>query len=134
MADPMRFVIVGSGNNANTYVDVIRKLPETRLVGIASRSGRKPSRLGDDPGVEVQTSLRDFKAPFDAVILATPNGLHHEGIIEGDRTKCLEPFSRLIHKLDANLGDFHGWSPTSLFAGRSAAASHDKHGAHTICL
>jgi len=85
MADPMRFVIVGSGNIANTYVDVIRKLPDTRLVGIASRSGRKPSRLGDDPGVEVQSSLRDFKAPFDAVILATPNGLHHEGIIEAAR-------------------------------------------------
>jgi UDP-N-acetyl-2-amino-2-deoxyglucuronate dehydrogenase len=89
MADPLRFVIVGSGNIANTYVEVIRKLPEAQLAGIVSRSGRRPSRLGgkpgNEPGVEVQPSMRDMKTPFDAVILATPNGLHHEGIIEAAR-------------------------------------------------
>lgn len=82
MANPFRFVIVGSGNIANTYVEVIRKLPDARLVGIVSRSGKRPSRLGDDPGVEVRPALRDITTPFDAVILATPNGLHHVGIIE----------------------------------------------------
>ena len=82
MADPFRFVIVGSGNIANTYVEVIRKVPDARLVGIASRSGNKPSRLGDEPGVEVQRTLRDIKTPFEAAILTTPNGLHHEGILE----------------------------------------------------
>jgi len=85
MADPLRFVIVGSGNIANTYVEVIRKVPDARLAGIVSRSGRRPSRLGDEPGVEVQPALRDVTAPFDAVILATPNGLHHEGILEAAR-------------------------------------------------
>jgi UDP-N-acetyl-2-amino-2-deoxyglucuronate dehydrogenase len=80
MADPLRFVIVGSGNIANTYAEALRKVPEARLVGIVSRSGRKPSRLGDAPDIEVKPALRDVSAPFDAVIVATPNGLHHEGI------------------------------------------------------
>ena len=31
-----------------------------------------------------------------------------EGIVQRDRTERLEPFSRLLHELDANLGDFHG--------------------------
>jgi UDP-N-acetyl-2-amino-2-deoxyglucuronate dehydrogenase len=85
MADPLRFVIVGSGNIANTYVEAIRKLPDARLAGIVSRTGRRPSRLGDEPGVEVQAALRGIEAPFDAVIVATPNGLHHEGILEAAR-------------------------------------------------
>ncbi len=55
------FVIVGSGNIANTYVEVIRKLPDARLVGIVSRSGKRPSRLGDEPGVEVQPALREIE-------------------------------------------------------------------------
>ena len=36
---------------------------------------------------------------------------HDERIVERDRAKCLESFSRLVHELDANLGDFHGCSP-----------------------
>jgi predicted dehydrogenase len=82
MADPFRFVIVGSGNIARTYVEVIRKLPDARLSGIVSRAGKLPSRFADDPGVEAQAALRDISTPFDAVIIATPNGLHHEGILE----------------------------------------------------
>ena len=35
----------------------------------------------------------------------------HERIVERDRAERLEPFSRLLHELDANLGDFHGCSP-----------------------
>ena len=30
---------------------------------------------------------------------------HHEGVVKGDRTESLEPLSRLLHELDANLGD-----------------------------
>jgi len=82
MADQLRFVIIGSGNIANTYVEALRKLPEARLVGIVSRSGKRPSKLGEATGVEVRAGLREITAPFDAVIVATPNGLHHEGIEE----------------------------------------------------
>jgi UDP-N-acetyl-2-amino-2-deoxyglucuronate dehydrogenase len=80
MADQLRFVVIGSGNIANTYVEALRKLPEARLVGIVSRSGKRPSRLAETTDVEVRTGLREITTPFDAVIVATPNGLHHEGI------------------------------------------------------
>jgi UDP-N-acetyl-2-amino-2-deoxyglucuronate dehydrogenase len=82
MADPFRFVIIGSGNIASTYVQALGNVPEAALVGIVSRSGRRPSRLAESAPVEVCAALRDVTAPFDAVIVATPNGLHHEGILQ----------------------------------------------------
>jgi UDP-N-acetyl-2-amino-2-deoxyglucuronate dehydrogenase len=82
MADPFRFLIIGSGNIAGTYVEALRKVPDVRLVGVVSRSGRRPSRLPADSDVEVGMSLSSVRAPFDAVVVATPNGLHHEGILE----------------------------------------------------
>ena len=53
---------------------------------------------------------------------------HHEGVVEGDRTESLESFSRFLHELDANLGDFHERPPCNLrrvsdagrFSGKSA--------------
>ena len=38
MAYPLRFVIIGSGNIACTYVQAFRMLPGVRLVGVVSRS------------------------------------------------------------------------------------------------
>ena len=82
MADPLRFVIIGSGNIAGTYVQALGRVPGVRLAGVVSRSGRRPSRLPADADVEVATSLDAVRAPFDAVVVATPNGMHREGILE----------------------------------------------------
>jgi predicted dehydrogenase len=82
MAEPFRFVIVGAGNIASTYARVLRKVSGAALAGVVSRTGAPPQRLGDLQGAEVATSLRGIRAPFDAVILATPNGLHHVGAVE----------------------------------------------------
>jgi predicted dehydrogenase len=82
MAEPRRFVIVGSGNISSTYVEAIRLVPDAVLVGIVSRTGGRPQRLGNSPGIEVRPSLHEIRSPFDAVILATPNGIHHLGAIE----------------------------------------------------
>ena len=35
----------------------------------------------------------------------------HEAVVERDRAERLESLARLLHELDANLGDFHGRSP-----------------------
>ena len=35
----------------------------------------------------------------------------HEAVVEGNRAKGLETFSRLFHELDANLGDLHRSNP-----------------------
>jgi len=79
---PFRFALVGSGNIANTYVQALRRVPEASLVAIVSRSGTRPTMLGPGEQVEVGRSLGDLRTPYEAVILATPNGLHHEGAVE----------------------------------------------------
>ena len=82
MADDLRFAIIGSGTIAGTYVEALRRVPGAQLAAVVSRSGRRPARLPPDAPVEVSSSLRAVRAPFDAVVVATPNGLHHEGILE----------------------------------------------------
>jgi predicted dehydrogenase len=82
LAVPFRFVLVGSGNIANTYVQAFRGVPEASLVAVVSRSGARPPHMTAAEGVEVKPSLRDVTRAFDAVILATPPGLHHQGALE----------------------------------------------------
>jgi predicted dehydrogenase len=77
-----RFVIIGSGNIANTYVRALRGVPDAVLVGVVSRSSSRPSALTAEEKVEVSPTLRDIQAAYDAVILATPNAVHHTGAIE----------------------------------------------------
>lgn len=75
----MRYVIVGTGNISNTYVAAFKNLPDSELVGCVSRSGRTPK---DAPHLECRASLAEIQTPFDAVIITSPNGLHHISAIE----------------------------------------------------
>lgn len=77
-----KFVIVGTGNISNTYVNAIEKINGARVSGFVSRNLKKPSACKDFSSVEVSDSLSGIKNEFDAVILCTPNGLHHEGALE----------------------------------------------------
>ncbi len=82
MDAPIRFVIIGSGNIASTYVGVIRKTALASLAGVVSRSLRRPAALGQEEPLEIRRSLAEIRSDFQAVILATPNGLHHQGAVE----------------------------------------------------
>ncbi|MEX2400933.1 MAG: Gfo/Idh/MocA family oxidoreductase [Rhodothermales bacterium] len=73
----MRYVIIGTGNIARTYVSAVDKLDGQEIVGFVSRSPRRPSFV--EGNVDVAETLDEISAPFDAVILATPPGLHHKG-------------------------------------------------------
>ena len=75
----MRYIIVGTGNISNTYVAALQKLSGSELVGAVSRAGR-PLRTA--PALPVWNDLAEVDREFDAVILATPNGLHHEGAVQ----------------------------------------------------
>ncbi|NBV23772.1 MAG: gfo/Idh/MocA family oxidoreductase [Proteobacteria bacterium] len=77
---PFRFILIGSGNISRTYLRAIAQLPGVQAVGVVSRSGRRPEGLPAEAGVF--PTLADVNVPFDAVILTTPNGLHHQGAIE----------------------------------------------------
>ena len=72
-----RFVVVGSGNISRTYVDAVAALGDAEIVGIVSRSGGRPDNAKGSP-VYPSIEAAAEALPFDAVILCTPNGLHHE--------------------------------------------------------
>ncbi len=81
----MNFVIVGTGNIARTYQIAIDKLPGLEVVGYVSRGGRRPADLEDDASIEIARTMDEIRTDFDAVVLATPPGLHHEGAIAAAR-------------------------------------------------
>ena len=74
----MKYVIIGTGNISNTYVWAIAELPDSAVVAGVSRSGRP---LPAAPDLPVYLDLEAVTEAFDAVIVATPNGLHCAGII-----------------------------------------------------
>lgn len=81
MSDPaFNFAIVGSGNIGATYASAIENLSSVQVAALVSRSGNRPSYLAQD--IPVFTSIAAIDCPCDAVILCTPNGLHHLGAIE----------------------------------------------------
>lgn len=78
----MKYVLIGTGNISNTYVAAVKNLPGSEIVGCVSRSGRRPRSA---PQLECKTSLAEIATPFDAVIVTTPNGLHHQGAMDAAR-------------------------------------------------
>ncbi len=74
----MKYVIVGTGIISGTYVNAIADIDGSELVGCVSRSGK---RLEAWPEISTWTDLESVPVDYDAVIIATPNGMHCEGII-----------------------------------------------------
>ncbi len=97
----MRYVIIGTGSICNTYLQAIAETGG-EVVGVVSRSGRPPSSA---PGLPSFQSLDAVELDFDAVCVATPNGLHHEGIIEaaqlGKHVLTEKPLDVSIGAMDA---------------------------------
>lgn len=81
--DKFKFLLVGSGNIASTYIKAAANVPEIAITGIVSRSGRRPA--GADEKLPVYNSIAEADCDFDAVILATPNGCHAAGCFEAAR-------------------------------------------------
>lgn len=77
---PIKFVVIGSGNMATSYASLFRKLDETDLVAIVSRSGKRPAGVPEN--IELASSLGAVSSDFDAVAIATPNGIHHTSALE----------------------------------------------------
>lgn len=75
----MKYVLVGTGNISNTYVAAVENLPGSEIVACVSRSGQCPRAA---PNLECRGDLAAITADFDAVIITTPNGLHHEAAIK----------------------------------------------------
>lgn len=96
----MRYVIIGSGNIANTYVRAIRAVGSD-VVGVVSRRLVAPSAA---PELPTWRQLGEVDKPFDAVCVATPNGLHHQGIQAsaalGKPVLCEKPLDITVAAMD----------------------------------
>ena len=79
---PFRFVIIGTGNISQTYWRVIENIKEAEVTGFISRSQVRPDYVPNNRTVEIQKTLNQIKMDYDAVIVTTPNGLHHRGAID----------------------------------------------------
>ena len=78
-----RFLLVGSGNIASTYIKAVSNVPEIEIAGIVSRSGRRPAGASEE--LPLFSSISEADCAYDAVILATPNGCHAAGCLEAAR-------------------------------------------------
>lgn len=76
---PVRFAIIGSGNICRTYFQAFTQIADGEITALVSRSGNRPSFVGKK--VEIAGELETIRNEYDAVIIATPNGLHHKGAI-----------------------------------------------------
>ncbi len=103
MSDKFRFVIIGGGNIGGTYANAVSRISDAEISGVVSRQGRAPKWA--DGSVEVASSLASMKSPYDAVIICTPNALHHEGTIEaaslGKHVLCEKPIDISLAAADS---------------------------------
>jgi UDP-N-acetyl-2-amino-2-deoxyglucuronate dehydrogenase len=79
MRKTFTFVIIGSGMISRNYFQAMKKIDAAEIVGVVSRSGAGADHI--HAHIEVATDISRISKEFDAVIIATPNGLHHEGAI-----------------------------------------------------
>lgn len=75
----MRYLLVGSGNIAKTWALALARMGG-ELVGCVSRTGNRPQHV--HPDLPLYPSISAADLAYDAVILTTPNGLHHLGAVE----------------------------------------------------
>ena len=80
-----KFVIIGSGNISNTFISAIQNIENCEIVGVVSRTLKRPSSIPESAELQVADSLAKITAPFDAVIICTPNSFHHTAAIEAAR-------------------------------------------------
>ncbi|MBN1462118.1 MAG: Gfo/Idh/MocA family oxidoreductase [Paludibacteraceae bacterium] len=100
MPEKIKFIIIGSGNIANTYLTAISHIPQAEVVGIVSR--KKES--GSVHQLPIFTTLQEIDIDYDAVIVCTPNGLHHVATIEaaelGKHVLCEKPLDISLTNMD----------------------------------
>lgn len=101
MDDKIKFVIIGSGNIASTYLLAINNIAAAEVVGVVSNKTIKPKTLEYLPFFK---NLQDIQIDFDAVVVCTPNGLHHVSSIQaaalGKHVLCEKPIDISLESID----------------------------------
>lgn len=102
MMDGFKFVLIGTGNISSTYINAIGRIKGADVVACVSGSLKKP---GAAPNLPSYKTLDDIDLDFDAVIICTPNGLHHVSAIKaaelGKHVFCEKPVDISLQAVDA---------------------------------
>jgi len=94
---PVRLAILGSGAIAQTHAQAISLLPEARLVAVCSRNPSHAIELAAPANAAVFDSVEKLVASseIDAVLIATPSGVHEEtarpALRAGKHVLCEKP-------------------------------------------
>jgi predicted dehydrogenase len=106
--DRIDFALVGTGNIAGKYVAAVNNVPNASITAVVSRTLSKAEQFAQEHGIEhFSESLESLakKVNFDAVIIATPSGLHADGAIAAAKLKrhvlCEKPLDITLEKIDA---------------------------------
>jgi UDP-N-acetyl-2-amino-2-deoxyglucuronate dehydrogenase len=102
---PVKFVLVGTGNIARTYLAAAAKVKEAEIVAVVSRKLERAESYAREKGIaSASDSIGAVKVPFDSVILATPNGLHHRDTLQaaslGKHVLTEKPLDVTLEKMD----------------------------------
>ncbi|MHC4060961.1 MAG: Gfo/Idh/MocA family protein, partial [Planctomycetota bacterium] len=82
--EKIRFALLGTGNIAGKYVAAANNVPDASITAVVSRAIAKAEEFAQKHGIgHFSDSLESLaqKVDFDAVIIATPSGLHADGAI-----------------------------------------------------
>ena len=97
----IKFVIIGSGNIAGSYLSAVKNVSNARVVGVVSRNLNKAAGHENLPSF---ANLQEVDLDFDAIIICTPNGLHHVSAIEaaklGKHVLCEKPLDISLKAMD----------------------------------
>lgn len=76
--EPIRIALVGCGRISKNHFDVISRSSDLKLVSVCDNVEERARQTGEEYGVPSFTSLETMLAevPSDAVVVATPSGVH----------------------------------------------------------
>lgn len=80
-----RFVLIGHGNITRRYMHAIRAIGQATIAGVVGRDEQRAQAFAAEHGIPCAgTNLGDIarQSGATAAIVCTPNGVHHEGVLE----------------------------------------------------
>ena len=107
-SDKIKFVLLGAGNIAGKYVAAVNNVPNALIAAVVSRTISKAEQFAQKHNIaNFSDSLESLaeKVDFEAVIIATPSGLHADGTVRAAKLKkhvlCEKPLDITLEKIDA---------------------------------
>lgn len=84
MTPSFKFILIGHGSIAKTYIETIAQLSRAEIVGVVGRNAERAAEFAKQYAIPFSgTELSQVAASSaaNAVIVCTPNGLHDAGVI-----------------------------------------------------